>query len=110
VPRDLTGDDRELVPLVPLQNTQHGSSLVFQRWRQLQLKTRLGSPLQQKLGLWQSRNSFSKIKERHKDCVSHSATVMFPPQNYAYISWATAGVRGAQTGKFNPPPQFSGKH
>jgi hypothetical protein len=45
VPRDLTGDDRELVPLVPLQNAQHGSSLVFQRWRQLQLKTELRSSL-----------------------------------------------------------------
>jgi hypothetical protein len=45
VPRDLAGDNRELVPLVPLQDTQHGGDLVFQRWRQLQLKTRLGSPL-----------------------------------------------------------------
>jgi hypothetical protein len=45
VPRDLAGDNRELVPLVSLQDTQHGSNLVFQRWRQLQLKTRLGSPL-----------------------------------------------------------------
>jgi hypothetical protein len=45
VTSDLAGDDRELMPLVPLQDTQHGSSLVFQRWRQLQLKTRLGSPL-----------------------------------------------------------------
>lgn len=45
VPRDLAGDDRELMPLVPLQDTQHGGSLVLQRWGQLQLKTQLRSPL-----------------------------------------------------------------
>jgi hypothetical protein len=45
VPRDLAGDDRELMPFIPLQDTQHGGSLVFQRRRQLQLKTQLRSPL-----------------------------------------------------------------
>jgi hypothetical protein len=45
VSRDLAGDNGELVPLVPLQDTQHGGSLMFQGWGQLQLKTRLGCPL-----------------------------------------------------------------
>ena len=41
VTRYLAGDYGELVPLIPLQDAQHGGRLVFQRRGKLQLKTRL---------------------------------------------------------------------
>ena len=49
--RYLAGDYGELVPLIALQDAQHGGCLVFQRRGKLQLKTRLGCSLQRKLEL-----------------------------------------------------------
>ena len=39
--RYLAGDYGELMPLIALQDAQHGGRLVFQRRRKLQLKARL---------------------------------------------------------------------
>ena len=42
----LRGDYAKLMPLVPLQDTQHRRGLMFQRRCQLQLQTTLRRPLQ----------------------------------------------------------------